>query len=133
LESQPRAVAVIEDDASMRKGVERLLNAHGFPTEGYASAETFLHRDPENAVACIVLDIQLGGMSGLELGCRLQASDPGLPVIFITAVDDDVVELEATRLGCIAYLHKPFPADLLIDAIHAALAAPSKDPNGKLG
>ncbi|CAH2402053.1 hypothetical protein MES4922_30427 [Mesorhizobium ventifaucium] len=72
----------------MRRSVERLLNAHGFPTEGYGSAETFLGRDPASSILCVVLDIQLGGISGLELMRHLQSSDPWLPVIFITAVDD---------------------------------------------
>lgn len=113
----------------MRRSVERLLNAHGFPTEGYGSAETFLGRDPASSILCVVLDIQLSGISGLELRRRLQSSDPRLPVIFITAVDDDAIEVEAVRLGCVAYLQKPFPPALLIGAIQAALASSSSNLN----
>jgi FixJ family two-component response regulator len=123
VESLPRTVAVVEDDPSMRRSVERLLNAHGFPTEGYMSAENFLGRDSASEIACVVLDIHLGGMSGIELGRRLKGSDAGVPVIFITAVDDDAIELRATQAGCVAYLRKPFPAALLIDAINKALAS----------
>jgi FixJ family two-component response regulator len=122
LESFPRTVAVVEDDPSMRRSVERLLNVHGFPTEGYSSAETFLSRDAVSKIVCIVLDVHLGGMSGIELRRRLKDSGSRLPIIFITAVDDDALELEAAEAGCIAYLHKPFPATLLIAAVDRALA-----------
>lgn len=98
-----------------------MLNAHGFPTEAYRSAETFLSRDGARKFGCIVLDIHLGGMSGIELRRRLNELGINFPVIFITAVDDDALELEAVQAGCIAYLHKPFPAALLIGAINKAL------------
>lgn len=81
-------MAVVEDDPSMRRSVERLLNAHGFVTEGYASAEAFLHRDTKSRIGCLVLDIHLRGMSGIELRHRLKSAGSKLPVVFITAVDD---------------------------------------------
>lgn len=115
-------MAVVEDDPSMRKSVERLLNAHGFVTEGYLSAEGFLNRDPVSRIDCMVLDIHLDGMSGIELRRRLTASGSKVPVIFITAVDDGALEQEALQAGCVAYLHKPFPAASLIAAINEALA-----------
>lgn len=98
-----------------------MLNAHGFPTEGYRSAETFLSRDGVGKFGCIVLDVHLEGMSGIELRRRLNESGINFPIIFITAVDDEALELEAVQAGCIAYLHKPFPAALLIGAINRAL------------
>jgi FixJ family two-component response regulator len=115
-------VAVVEDDPSMRKSVERLLNMHGFVTEGYSSAEAFLSCDSASRAACVVLDIHLEGMSGLALRSRLTSSGSGLPVIFITAIDDDALESEAVQAGCVAYLHKPFSAGLLIAAVAKALA-----------
>ena len=121
MERAPRTVAVVEDDPSMRRSVERLLNAHGFATEGYSSAETFLHGDTKNRIGCLVLDIHLNGMSGIELRHRLKDAGSSLPVIFITAVDDKALELEGTQAGCVAYLHKPFPAVLLIGAVNRAL------------
>jgi FixJ family two-component response regulator len=124
LESLPRTVAVVEDNASMRTSVERLLNAHGFPTQGYTSAEAFLSRDASIQIGCIVLDIHLDGISGIELRRRLKHSGSKLSVIFITAVDDDALELEAVEAGCVAYLKKPFAAALLINAVNKALADP---------
>ena len=112
MERRPHTVAVVEDDSSMRKSVQRLLNAHGFAVEEFPSAEAFLGRDPDSRVACVVLDIHLPGMSGLELRRRLTAAGSTLPVIFITAIDDDAVKMAAVQLGCVAYLRKPFPADL---------------------
>jgi FixJ family two-component response regulator len=114
-------VAVVEDDPSMRKSIERLLNTHGFATEGYSSAETFLSRDAAGQIDCIVLDIHFDGMSGVELRYHLKASGSKVPVIFITAVDDDALERKVLQAGCVAYLHKPFPTALLISAITKAL------------
>jgi FixJ family two-component response regulator len=115
-----RLVAVVEDDPDMRKGLQRVLNVHGFDTEVFPSAEAFLAANAKTEAVCLILDIHLGGMSGIELRRRLSASDCKLPIIFITAVDDDVIEREAMETGCVAYLHKPFPANLLIGAIDKA-------------
>ena len=127
MERRPYTVAVVEDDSSMRRSVLRLLNAHGFAVEEFPSAEAFLGRDPDSRVACVVLDIHLPGMSGLELRRRLTAAGSILPVIFVTAIDDDAVKMAAIQLGCVAYLRKPFPADALIDPVRNAL---SGLPNG---
>lgn len=130
LESPPRTVAVVEDDPSVRRSVERLLNANGFATEGHSSAEAFLGRANASGIGCLVLDIHLGGMSGIELWHRLKASGINLSVIFITAVEDEALELEAVKAGCVAYLHKPFPAELLIRAVNRALTA---SPGDRIG
>ncbi len=127
MERPPSTVAVVEDDPSMRRSVQRLLSAHGFLTEDYSSAEAFLGRGTAGKIECLVLDIDLGGMSGIELQRRLRASGSKLPVIFITALEDGALEAEAVKTGCIAYLHKPFPADLLINAINRALASAATD------
>jgi FixJ family two-component response regulator len=116
-------VAVVEDDPSMRRSIERLLKAHGFGAHAYASAEEFLGGDGADEAFCLVLDIHLGGMSGIELSSRLTASGSALPVIFITAMDDEELETRAIETGCLAYLHKPFPAELLIGAVNKALPA----------
>jgi FixJ family two-component response regulator len=108
----------------MLRSVARLLNAHGFAVEMFTSAEAFLCRDAAREVACAVLDIHLDGMSGIELRRRLQASGSCVPVIFMTGIDDRDLEARARRTGCVAYLHKPFPADLLIGAVNKALANP---------
>ncbi|WEX78877.1 response regulator [Sinorhizobium numidicum] len=127
MDKRPRTVAVVEDNPSMRTSVERLLNAHGLTTEGYSSAEAFLSDPKATEIGCLVLDIHLDGMSGIELRHRLKPAHCRLPVIFITAVDDDALELEARRVGCVAYLRKPFPAASLITAINEALAGNATD------
>ena len=108
----------------MRRSIERLLNAHGYQTQVYASAETFLEADSTSTIGCLVLDIHLGDMSGIQLRRRLSSGGSALPVIFITAVDDDSVEAEALEAGCLAYLHKPFAAKLLISAVDRAMSGP---------
>jgi FixJ family two-component response regulator len=127
LESPPRTVAVVEDDPSMRRSIERLLNAHGHQTNGYASAETFLESDFTGTIGCLVLDIHLAGISGIQLRWCLRDLGSSLPVIFITAVDDEALEAEARQAGCLAYLHKPFAAELLLDAVHEAFPGSSED------
>lgn len=121
LENSPDTVAVVDDDPSMRRSVERLLNANGFMAEGYASAEAFLSYAQTSVIRCIILDIHLGGMSGIELWHHLKQAGISLPVIFITAVDDETLERETIKAGCVAYLQKPFPAESLIAAINSAL------------
>jgi FixJ family two-component response regulator len=110
-------VAVVEDDAAMRKSIERLLNARGYTTSPFASAEEFLESALVDTAMGLVLDIHLGGMSGIEMRRRLSAMNSPVPVVFITAVDDDATRIEALAVGCVDYLHKPFEADRLTEAI----------------
>ena len=116
-----RTVAVVDDDASLRRSVGRLLNAYGFAAIEYASAEAFLVRDPKTPIDCLVLDIDLGGMSGIELQRKLKGDGAKLPTIFITALEDTRLQTEAEQAGCIAYLRKPFAGSVLIDAVKKAL------------
>lgn len=104
----------------MVKGVGRLLNVHGFVTEVYNSAEAFLENAAASDARCLVLDINLRGISGIELRRRLASGGSTLPVIFMTALDSEAVEREAVEAGCIAFLRKPFLARQLIDAIGKA-------------
>lgn len=113
-------VAVIDDDPGMLKSIDRLLKAHQFKTAIFTSAEDFLDDATALAATCLVLDIHLSGMSGIELRRRLTASGSSLPVIFISAVDDENVHEEALATGCVAYFRKPFLAHLLIGAINKA-------------
>jgi FixJ family two-component response regulator len=117
---QRRIVAVVDDDPSMLRAAEDLLNARGFATKAFASAEEFLDCGAATQVDCLLLDIHLGGMSGIELRRQLKASGSTLPVIFMTALDDDAVCAEALKAGCVACLRKPFAARQLIDAIESA-------------
>jgi FixJ family two-component response regulator len=113
-------VYVVDDDAGMLKGIERLLKASGFDTEVFESAEDFHDRaDPCDGI-CLVLDIQLSGMSGIELSRQLASRGSSLPVIFITANDNDFTRRAIREVGCVAYLPKPFPPKSLVDAIEKA-------------
>jgi FixJ family two-component response regulator len=119
-----RIVFVVDDDASFRKTIGVLLEKCGFRTELYPSAEAFLLNSQftQASDSCIVLDIQLDGMSGIDLRRRLTRDGHTLPVIFITGNDSEAVRREALQQGCIAYLTKPFPAQAIVDAIDRALA-----------
>jgi len=102
----------------MLQGLKRLLSAHGFRVRTFASAESFLDGIANCEVDCLLLDIHLGGISGIDLLRRLTSSGTDLPVIFMTAIDSQATRQEAFDAGCIAYLKKPFLAKLLIDAIN---------------
>jgi FixJ family two-component response regulator len=118
-----KTVYVVDDDRAMLRAVSRLLKAHAFDAETFESAEDFELRADPRAALCLVLDIQLKGMSGIELSQRLADDGISAPVIFISA-DDSEATRRATRLaGCVAHLSKPFPAKSLIEAIGRASAA----------
>lgn len=114
-------VAIVEDDPSMLRAARDLLDAHGFATATFASAEEFLASGRASEADCLLLDIDLGGISGIELRRQLKVSTPALPIIFMTALDDDDVARQALRVGCVALLRKPFPKAALIDAIEKAV------------
>ena len=113
-----RTIAVVEDDPSVLQGLSRLLSAYGFRVHGFTSAESFLDSLVRCEAACLVVDINLGGISGIDLKRRLTASGSDFPVIFMTAVDSEATRQEAVDAGCVAYLRKPFLAKLLIEAIN---------------
>jgi FixJ family two-component response regulator len=120
MSTRRKLVVVVDDDKTMLKSLERLLNASGFDTEVFCSAEAFLACRDAREAACLVLDIHLGGMSGIELRRRVAESGSPVPVVFMTAFDDESTHEEAIKAGCVACLHKPFPARLLIGAIENA-------------
>jgi FixJ family two-component response regulator len=117
--AKPRIVGVIEDDPSVRTSIVRLLRAHGIYSEPYTSAELFLGALATTQANCLLIDVQLGRMSGLELQRRLKTSGSSLPVIFMTGVEDAATKNAAEEVGCIAFLHKPLAAKLLIETIAA--------------
>jgi FixJ family two-component response regulator len=122
-------VAVVDDDLLMRQAMVRLLSALGYCTELFVSGEAFLVAATRSEASCLVVDIQLGDISGVELVRRLTAKGFTFPVIFMTASDDETIRSGAMQLGCVAYLRKPFPADELIDAIVKAIG-PVSAPDG---
>ena len=119
--AQPTVVIVVDDNAGLLKSVARLLAHHGIDSRTFASAEALLESDDVQTATCLLLDIHLGGISGIELQRRLAASGSKWPV-FMTANDDEATRNEAMGAGCIAYLRKPFVGQVLLDAIGKAVA-----------
>ena len=114
-------IAVVDDDQGLLAGLQTLLDARGFATEIFASAEAFLDfHSTAIDFDCLLLDLHLGGMSGIELRRQLKASGSTIPVIFMTARDNDAIRRQALEEGCVAYLRKPFPSRLLFEAIDRA-------------
>lgn len=114
-------IAVVDDDESVRRAMRRLLQAAGLEVEIYASGteflEALLHRRP----SCVVVDLHMPGMSGLEIQSRLVDSGADIPVIFMTAHDDRGARDRALQAGAAGYLRKPFSEEVLLEAIHAAV------------
>ena len=120
--AQRTLVIVVDDDAGLLKSVARLLAHHDIDSRTFASAEALLESDSVQAATCLLLDIHLEGISGIELQRRLAASGSKWPVIFMTANDDEATRNEAMDAGCIAYLRKPFAQHVLLNAISKAVA-----------
>jgi FixJ family two-component response regulator len=118
-----KPIHIVDDDLGFLKGIERLLGAHGLPVRTFSSAEEFLaHADPSEAL-CLILDIHLGGLSGIELMRELQQSGSKTPVVLITANDNEQMRRAALASGCSAFLQKPVSAKVLLDAVREAADA----------
>jgi FixJ family two-component response regulator len=118
----PTVVIVVDDNVGFLKGVARLLALNGVEARTFASAEALLESGSAQTATCLLLDIHLGGISGIELQRRLAAAGSKCPVIFMTAGDDESTRNEAVDAGCITYLRKPFARQALLDAIGKAVA-----------
>ena len=114
-------VAVVDDDDLMREALQNLLQAFDYVVELYESAEAFLAARATTKAGCLVSDIHLGGLTGIELGRALKAAGSRLPIIFMTASTDPGLRARAMDLGCIAFLSKPFAPLALAEALNAAL------------
>ena len=114
-------IAVVDDDARLCHAMDRLLRAAGFQPFTFASAEAFLQDRELMRPDCILLDIQLGGMSGFELQSRLADSGSRVPIIFITAHDDEETREQAKQSRCSAYLRKNDPGEVVLKAIRKAV------------
>ena len=110
-------VVVVEDDFASQKTLARVLRAGGFDSLIYSSAEDFLTSPPESRAIGMLLDVHLGGMSGLELQRQLRKQGSTLPVIILTAFDDAGGREQAERLGCVAYLRKPCEASTILSLL----------------
>ena len=123
-------VAIVDDDESFARSLERLFRASGLEPHTYPSAEAFLAATPLPHPDCLVLDIHMGGMSGLDLQRRLHVVGSPPPIIFVTAHDALQARQEAERAGCAAYFLKPVPGKSLIEAIKKAVNPSNlKSPN----
>jgi FixJ family two-component response regulator len=114
-------VAIVDDDESVRSALQGLMKAVGFPARSFASAEEFLKSGQQHQTACLIADIRMPGMSGLELQAKLNAEHCRIPTIFITAHGDSKMRMQALRAGAVEFLAKPFDDEALIESVRAAL------------
>ena len=120
-ERNAKVVAVIEDDESYRLAVLRLLKSAGFSVRSFASAEDFLSSGQQQETGCVIADIRMPGMSGLDLQAKLTSDHCPIPTIFMTAHGDEKMRLQAMRAGAVKFLTKPFDGDDLIETVRVAL------------
>ncbi len=114
-------VAIVDDDDLMRSALEGLLKAVGLPAQAFASAEEFLKSGRQREARCLITDIRMPGMSGLELQAHLNAERCRIPIIFITAHGDEKMRMLALRAGAVEFMAKPFDDEALLESVRAAL------------
>ena len=114
-------VAIVDDDESIRAALQGFMKEAGLPAQAFASAEEFLGSGDLSQVGCLVADIRMPGMSGLELQARLNADRHRIPTVFITAHGDESMKMQALRAGAVEFLAKPFDEDVLLDCVRAAM------------
>ena len=120
-QADTKIVAIVDDDESVRRALQGLLKAVGLQAKAFASAEEFLDSGQQHHTACLVTDIRMPGMSGLDLQARLNSQNCRIPTIFITAHGDANMRMQALRAGAVEFLAKPFSDDVLLDNVRAAL------------
>jgi FixJ family two-component response regulator len=120
-EGKTKMVAVVEDDAAFRAALQRLLKSAGFSVRSFASAEDFLSSGLQHETGCLITDLRMPGMSGLDLQAKLNADHCPLPTIFITAHGDETLRLQAMRGGAVKFLAKPFDGAILLESVRVAL------------
>ena len=116
-----KLVAIVDDDDSMRSALQGLLQSAEFPSQSFASAEEFLQSGQQHQIACLIADIRMPGMSGLELQAKLNAERCRIPIIFITAHGDEKMRMQALRAGAVEFMAKPFDDGALLESVRAAL------------
>jgi FixJ family two-component response regulator len=124
------AIAIVDDDHSVREALTSLVRSLGYGAIAFASAEDLLKSKRRRRVSCVIADVQMPGMTGLELHNRLVASGEPIPTILITAFPDQAVRQRALQAGVIAYLAKPFSEDDLLACIRLTLGTPSNSQDG---
>jgi FixJ family two-component response regulator len=121
IQGTPKVVSIVDDDDLMRSALQGLLKAVGLPARAFASAEEFLTSGQQHDTACLIADIRMSGMSGLELQAKLNADRIRIPTIFITAHGDERMRMQALRAGAVEFLAKPFDNKALLESVRAAL------------
>jgi FixJ family two-component response regulator len=116
-----QVIAIVDDDDALRTSLDDLILSIGFRTLGFPSAEAFLSSNQAREAACLILDVRMPGMSGLDLQHQIVAAKWQIPIIFVTSHGDDVARARALGAGAVAFLYKPFHEDELLNAIDTAL------------
>ena len=116
-----RLVAIVDDDQSVQRSLQDLIESDGLPAICFGSAEQFLDSEARSKAACLIADIRMPGMSGLELQAKLKAERCLIPVILITAHGDAEMRIHAMRQGAVEFLSKPFDDAVLLEIVHTAL------------
>ena len=120
-EQSSRFIAIVDDDRSVQIALQDLIESEGLSTICFGSAEQFLDSGAQRKAGCLIADIRMPGMSGLELQTKLRAERCRVPIIFITAHGDAKMQAQALRDGALKFLAKPFDNTVLLEAVHAAL------------
>jgi len=120
-ERNAKLVAIVDDDDLMRSALQGLLKSVGLPAQTFASSEEFLQSGRQRETACLIADIRMPGMSGLELQAKLNADHCKIPTIFITAHGDEKMRMQALRAGAVEFMAKPFDDEALLESVRAAL------------
>jgi FixJ family two-component response regulator len=121
-QAKGKVVAIVDDDESVRTALQGLMKAAGLSAQAFASAEEFLDSGQQHRAVCLIADIRMPGMSGLDLMAKLNSEHCRIPTIFITAHGDTTMRMQALRKGAVEFLAKPFSDDLLLEHVRAALA-----------
>jgi FixJ family two-component response regulator len=121
IDGRKTLVAVVDDDESIRMALQGLLKEAGLAVRSFASAEDFLKSGEQRQTGCLIADIRMPGMSGLDLQAKLNAENCPIPTIFITAHGDEKMRLRAMRAGAVEFLSKPFDDAVLLETVRAAL------------
>jgi FixJ family two-component response regulator len=119
--SETPLIAVVDDDEAIREAVHSLIRSVGLRAALFASAEDFLHSGQLQTTACLIVDVRMPRMSGVELQRQLATANSPIPIIFITAHSDEEARARALRAGAVAFLDKPFSDEVLLRAIQSAL------------
>ena len=114
-------ISIVDDDDALRNSLDDLIRSIGFRTQGFPSAEAFLSSNQARDTACLILDVRMPGMNGLDLQRQIVAANWRIPIIFITSHADDDARARALEAGAVAFLYKPFREEELLNAIDAAL------------